>query len=73
MYITKKEMGKYLISSKLLGNNTLTVINQITNNLIFELGLDGELINKELMNAKTKERFKQIIDKYFKEHIILKL
>jgi coenzyme F420-reducing hydrogenase delta subunit len=66
-------MGKYLISSKLLGNNTLTVINQITNNLIFELGLDGELINKELLNAKTKERFKEIINKHFKEHIILQL
>jgi len=67
-------MGKIVIDAKLLLNNTQDVLNRTINSLIFELGLDGEKISKEILeNSNSRDSYIRTIKKYFDDYIILKI
>ena len=67
-------MGKIVIDAKLLLNNTQDILNKTINTLIFELGLDGEKISKEILeNSNSKESYIKTINKYFENYLILRI
>lgn len=64
-------MGKVIVDVHMLGLNFMQVIFREAMSIAKENNLDADKIGKELGEAPTQQDFAEIIEKYFKDELVI--